>query len=806
MSSIIENIHNKACGCNLCKRKYMKLTHLHLHTEYSALDGLSKIDDIIKQAKEYGHESIGITDHGNMSGNFEFFKKCKAAGIKPIFGCEFYLSDEISKHENKKDEGKNSHQSIFMKGKKGFVNINKLNYQSFSEENYYRTGRISTGMLLENKEDLIVTSSCMASLFAKHIELGREDLAEERIKLFRREFGDDFYAEIQFNEIPQQKIYNHFILRMMKKYDIPGIITNDVHYPMGGDDKVQDVLIAIQHKTDIHDSFKLQARNLYYLNGQDFHDFNKKFGYNYPEKFIDTCLENTNKFAEKCNFEFETGVDKYPKYEPEPEVSEYFKTKDTKEIITKLSHAKLNQKLNVYRKNGLVEINDEVVKKYRDRLDYELKVIDDKGMLDYFMVVWELIKFCEKNDISVGCGRGSVGGSLLAWVINISKIDAIRFNLYFERFMNPERMSSCDIDTDFEMGSDEKTTKFLYEKYGKERVISVATFSRFSEKMCFKDVVKALGGDTGFSSIASKITSEMPSKPTWERSLEKWFEWWPTQKECSEEVKSWILDPANIEVINTTLKLQGQVRNVGKHAAGICILPSEVWNFMPCNISKKQIVSGFQESGSGKDLSELGILKLDRLNLETLNVIKDAIRYVKEFKKIDIKEKVDFVDLTDRNLFIELRMGNNQGIFQFESQGMQALISGMKIDKFDELVAANALYRPGSLNIGAHTEYIRNKFDPQSAKYVHPALEPILKDTNGVLVYQEQLMFIANKIGGVTLGEGDELRRYMDKASSAIAKELEGAPLNDKEKKDYANFKKYWDKFLDGAEKNGYKK
>lgn len=796
------------CNCNNPRCKHRPLLQCHLHTSYSALDGSSLIDNYIKLAKEYNHPGIAITDHGNFSGSFEFFQKCKAAGLKPIIGMEAYLNDNIGE-KNEKDksfEGKDTHQSIIIKNREGYVNLNKLTYLSFTE-GYYRRGRITTDWLIENKSGLIITTSCMASKLARFVEEGKEAEAEERLKLLMREFGDDLVAELQFNEIPAQKKYNHFILRMIKKHSLMPIIAGDVHYSYPEDNNLQDVVIAINQHKSINDpkAFKLQARQLGYHSFEDYHRMNKEFGYNYPEKFIDDCLDNSLKILDKCNFEFETGVEKYPKYEPTIEVSSYFKTTDTKEIITKLAHAKLKQKTKIYQKNNIVKITPEVEKQYVDRLNYELKVIDDKKMLDYFMIVWELIKFCKENNIEVGPGRGSACGCLLTWCLDITKIDSLRFDLFFERFLNPTRKGAPDLDIDFEAGTDEKTLNFLYEKFGKNRVLPVITFSRFNEKGAIKDVCRALGYDTGFNSDVAAVTKEMPHIPTWDISLEDWFKTWPNDPECSEQVKSWLTNPNNQEIIQLTLKLQGQIRGFGKHAAGITIFPSEVWNHIPINISKGQILTGFMESGSSKDLSELGYLKLDRLKLETLNVIKDAIKLVKEHKNIDIQEKVDYIDIYDENLYKEILIGENQGIFQFESSGMNNLLRGIKVNKFDELVASSALYRPGPMGVNAHTEYIENKFAPDKIKYVHESLKPILEKTNGVLIYQEQLMQIANQIAGLSLGNGDGLRKYMDSASKIIGKNLRGETLSENElsNKNYKAYLELWAKFIEGAKNSG---
>lgn len=435
--------------------------------------------------------------------------------------------------------------------------------------------------------------------------------------------------------------------------------------------------------------------------------------------------------------------------------------------------------------------------------------LKNKKIIQYKGIVYDLtVKNTSSYNIEGIAVHNSAAGCLLSWCLDITKIDSLRFGLYFERFLNPQRKSMPDIDIDFEAGTDERTLQFLYDKYGKERVIPVITFGTFNEKGCIKDVVRALGGDTGFESDVFAVTKEMPDK--WEMDgepikLKDWFERWPNHADCSDRVRKWLTDPANEEAKTLTLKLQGQVRNLGKHAAGIVITPGPIWECMPVNISKGQLVSGYQESGTGKDLSTLGILKLDRLKLSTLNIIKEAIRLVKENRGIDIQNEVDYVDLTDQNLFIELRMGNNQGIFQFESEGMNALIKGIQIDKFEELVAANSLYRPGPMNIGAHTEYIKNKFNPNDRTYAHPALAPLLEETNGVLIYQEQLMFIAEQIGGMNKGEGDNLRKYMDSAGKIIAKKLAGQELDEEEKKNknYKGYVELWGKFIEGAKTKG---
>lgn len=406
--------------------------------------------------------------------------------------------------------------------------------------------------------------------------------------------------------------------------------------------------------------------------------------------------------------------------------------------------------------------------------------------------------------------HNSAAGCLLSWCLEIVEIDPIRFHLYFERFLNPTRKGYPDIDLDTESGSEECVQNFLINKYGKESVINVATFITFNEKGCLKDVVRAHRGEefTGFDSDVFQVTREMPNFTKVEYSLKDWFKMWPTKPDCSPRVKNWLLDPENKIILQQTIDLQGKIKNVSQHAAGITIFSKPVWEYIPVNVLPKdhKLVTAFQEADkSSKDLSDLKILKLDILKLETLNVIKEAIQIIKKQYRVDVSYKVKNVDLNDKNLYYEILLGNNHGIFQFESHGMNNLLKGVHADRFDDIVACNALYRPGAMGVGSHVDYARNKFNPSQTKYVHPALESVLKDTHGVLVYQEQVMFIANKIAGLSLGDGDNIRRYLDKASQAITKKMNNQELSTKEKENYEEFEKYWNKFIDGAKKNGFK-
>jgi DNA polymerase-3 subunit alpha len=798
-------ILNKWINKNGEPEESKKLTNFGIHTFYSVLEGAGDVSDYVKIAKKNNHDSLGLMDRGNLSGAFAFYQKCKSEGIKPIIGCEFFINDSIGVYEEKLQDN-NCIQKVIVQNENGYQNINKINYFSFVD-GYYRVPRIKTDWLIENKEGLILTTSSREGIISKFLQQGKYDLAEEYLFKMLNIFGRKSYlAEITLEDNPIQRQYNDFIIIMAEKYSMGIIFNHDVYYPNIDGSEMQDVLQSINQKRSIKKSRTKENRNMMYVNYDDVLKMNKDFQYNYSEDFLKMSIITGNRVAEFCDFEFEIDVEKYPQYEATDDVIKYFGTNDSYEIIKKLSHAKLKQKLNIYKKNGPVIIDEDLIKKYEERLDYELEVINDKKMIDYFLVVWELIRYCADNNIEVGPGRGSAAGCLLSWCLDITKIDPIRFGLYFERFLNPARKGPPDIDIDFETGSDVKTDEFLYNKYGKERVFPVITFSTFNEKGCIKDVVKAFDGDAGFESDIFAVTKEMPKTfMKYEGDLKDWLKEWPNNPECSYRVKNWITDEKNKKILDITLDLQGQVRNLGKHAAGIVITPGPVWESMPINIVKGVPVSGFQESGSGKDLSTLGILKLDRLNLTTLNVIKETINLIKYRKGIDVSEQVKYVDLDNKDLFEELRGGNNQGVFQFESDGMSRLIKDMHTETFEEMVAANSLYRPGPMGVGAHEEYIRNKKDPASMTPVHESLVPLLKDTNGVLIFQEQLMFIAHELGGMTLGDGDNLRKVMDKASKIIKKNLTGDRLEEKEKNDksYKEYVKLWEQFKVGCKDKG---
>lgn len=795
---------------------YKPIVNFGVHTFFSILRGASSGDEYIKRAKELGHKAIVLTDRGNISGSLGFYQKCKEEGIKPIIGCELNLlgldSDDASYI-----------QKVIIKNRDGYSNLNKLLFLSHTDGFLNGESRVQVDWLLENSSGLMVSTSGYDGYIADLVTRGRRSDAESFILKLKDVFKDDLFAEIKFCELPEQKEFNEFILSMALKHDIKVILDNDVHYAKPEGNELQDTVYTIgQNGASLKKGKLFERRNLYYPSRKNFIEFNKKFGYFYPENVLDSFMDNSLELADRCNFEFEFGKEKYPKYEPTQDVIDFFKTNVPEEIIYKMAFAKLKKKLKEREKRSGKVMTDDERKVYMERLQYELDVIKSKNALDYFLINWEILRDYRSKGFEVGAGRGSAAGCLLSWALDITKIDPLKYGLYFERFMNPTRSSMPDVDIDFISGTDHIVDEFLLNKYGKERVMPVGTYSTFNEKGCLKDVVRAhLGAEgTGEGSEVNLVTKEMPKvfgkskyaligKTNF--TLQEWFENYPSSDLCSPTVKRWLEDPKNEIILKQTLALQGHVRGFGKHAAGIVITPSKSWNDLPTSIIPKQqsIVSAFQEAdGSSKDLSSLGILKLDRLKLSTMNVIMDAIAMIKRNTGVDITDTIMHLDekFDDKNLYAELRLGLNHGVFQFESAGINSLIRGINIETFDEVVAANALFRPGPMGINAHTEYIHNKFNPKEIRLPHPALESILAETNGVMIFQEQIQFIANQISGMSLGDGDMLRRYMDKAADIIRKTLNGEELTEEEKnsKDYKNYLKYWGDLLNGAKKKGY--
>lgn len=796
---------------------------LGVHTDHSLLRGAATAKDYVEIAQKMGHPAIGITDWCTMSGTLDFWMKCKDAGIHPILGMEIMVNENIGAFgDQKMEEGEDHPIKIFIKNEQGYKNLNRMLYMANTEGFRYPNGRIKTEWLIKYKEGLIITAGDANGFIADLIRKGKRQAAEAYFKLLHQQFGEDFYVEVRLNELTDTKRYNAFIIGLAKKHGVKVFLNNDVYYIHPEDKELQDTLMAIGQKAPLSNARLFDCRSLYYPSRRDFLKFNKRYGYNYPEDVLMHFMDNTLHLGRKCRFDFEVGVEKYPKYEPTQDIIEYFGETETEEIIYKLAFGKLNKKLKARAKRTGKEITKDKVQEYHDRLNYELKVIKDKKMLDYFLVNWELIRHYRSTGHEIGAARGSGGGSLLSYALDITKIDPLKYGLYFERFLNPTRNSPPDLDIDFESDTQDIIDDFLENKYGANRTFHVCTLGTFNEKSCLKDVARALLGREAVSrgSDIEQVTKDIDrlsaraSKAGKKFSLKDFFEEWHKDSACNAITKGWLTDPDHKKVMQQTLRLQGRVKQLGQHAAGVVITPSESWNYIPTNVIAENgaVVSAFPEAdGSFKALSYLGILKLDTLKIGAMNIITSCIKMVKERRGIDIKDDIVYVEdhFDDHKLYEEIRMGLNHGIFQFESTGMNGLIRSIQIDDFNELAAANALFRPGPMGIGADKEFIRNKFSPESISYIHPIMEKVLSETNGVMVFQEQVQFLAKEIAGFDYGKGDMLRRYMDKGSRFIAKVNMGEELTEEDKKDrkygdYEKFLGYWEQFMDNAKEQGF--
>lgn len=810
-------------------KNYKPFVPIHLHDDFSLLDGASSVKHYVKLAKEFNIPGISITNHGNATSIYQFYKTVKEAGLKPILGEEFYLSTDLIIRKPNRDReliARDKHQTILIKNAEGYKNFCKLNYLSFTEGYYYKP-RISYEMLFAHSKGLIITSGCAASIFNQLMMNGREKEAEEWFVRFVKTFGEDFYGEVQLNELNDmskykmsQQMINTFIIKMCNKYDIKVVIGGDIHYAEEEDSQLQDILIACQQrkanavavedvvenkeeKSEVEEGetpveevkkqqvFRLSARHLYFHNSDHYFKFNKDFGYNYDPKFIDQCLENSLVLADKVNFEFDTKTDNYPKYIiPEK--------KTTESYLEELAYEGLLKKLAERRSVGEIFTNEQI-EEYEKRLDYELKVINDKKYGDYFLVFWDLVKWAKANDIYCGVARGSVGGSLLSYSLSITGIDSIKFGLYFERFLNEFRSAKPDVDFDVSQGSREKIRGYLESKYGKESVFGVVTYHLYHPKSALQDASRGLGKDTSFESALMKEVTKLPDLEE-QKDLVSYFDLLKDKEGTTMTLLNWIV--TNQDVIYWANKMLGQCKNLGTHAGGIVITPGPIYDYIPVAKGGGEIVTAFRESdGAAKDLSELGILKLDILGLKTLNVIQGCIKGIKQDLGKDINVIIDNIDLKDPKLYAKFNKGNNVGIFQMSGGTVDSLVKAIQPDCFEDVSAINAINRPGPLESFAPVFGKWKKWEKEGNKRELDAIEeeryPFefmkgpLKQTYGCLLYQESFMLMVCEAAGFNMGEADNFRR-------AIGWQ--------KDHPKYHTVKKYFDQLETAMTAKGYSK
>ena len=703
--------------------------HLHVHSEYSLLDGMCRIKDLPKRAKEFGMDSIALTDHGVMYGAVGFFEACKEQGIKPIIGVEAYVAPRSRFDKEPNIDDKYYHLILLAKNKQGYQNLIKLVSYSFTEGYYYKP-RIDHELLEKYHEGLICLSACLAGEVSRSILKQNIEEAKEKALWYKNLFGEDYYLEIQNNGLAEQIMVNQQLIVISKELDIPLVATNDAHYLNKEDSFNHEILLCIQTGKKIQDPDRFKfATNEFYLKS--------------PEEMIDyfeavpEAVENTVKIAEKCNFEFEFGHTILPNYDVPKEYkthSEYFRKICNDGII------------NRYGKNP----SQEVLK----RLEYELGVIEKMGYVDYFLIVWDYIHYAKSVGIPVGPGRGSGAGSIAAYAIGITDIDPIKYGLLFERFLNPERISMPDFDVDFSDERRQEVIDYVAKKYGRDHVSQIITFGTMSAKSVIRDVGRVLDIPYGdVDKIAKMIPFEVHM--TIDKALEQ-------NKELSDLYEN---DENCHRIIDIAKGLEGMPRNSSTHACGVVITKDPVDTYVPLATNDGNEVTEYTMT----ELEKIGLLKMDFLGLRTLSVIANCMDLIKQTHGIDVEFDQE---MNDPKVYKLWQDGNTLGIFQFESEGITKVMQELKPDCLEDIIAGVSLYRPGPMD--QIPRYIKSKHDPKYRVYTHPALEPILNVTNGCMVYQEQVMQIVRDLAGYSLGRADLVRRAMGKKKlDVMAKERE---------------------------------
>jgi DNA polymerase-3 subunit alpha len=713
--------------------------HLHLHSQYSILDGAIKINELVDKAIEYGMPAVAVTDHGNMFASYELYKTCKSKGIKPIIGQEFYIAKGSRFDKKKGNEGEKGsyHLVLLAKNDTGLKNLMKLSSIAFLEGFYYKP-RIDKEVLEKYSEGLIALSACVQGEIPLLYLQGKEEEAKNAAKWYKELFGDDFYLEVQYHGLRDQERANRFLTQLSKELDIELVATNDAHYLNRDDWEAHDVLLCLQTGKKLSDEkrMKFPTKEFYFKNAEE---MLKVFSE------IPHAVYNTLKIAEKVEDTlptFESSNYLLPKYTvPEGYTYESF--------LKELAHKGLERR---FKEQGIKD--GETKRKYYERLEHELKIISDMGFPGYFLIVWDFINWAKKNGIPVGPGRGSAAGSLVAYAIGITDIDPIRFNLLFERFLNPERVTMPDIDVDICQEGRDRVIQYVRDKYGEDKVCQIITFGTMKTKMVVRDVGRVLGMP---AKEVDKFAKLIPSDA---KSVEEAVEKAPEIKELTEK------DETIKKLIEIAKRLQGLARQTGVHAAGVVIAPETLTNFIPLARSKDGDVTTQFDMGQ---VEALGLLKMDFLGLKTLTIIDRTIRLIEE--RHGVKIEPTKLPLDDKKTFKLLQEGNTVGVFQLESRGMRNLMKRLKPSVFEDIIALVALYRPGPLNSGMAESYIKRKHGEEEVDYIFPELEPVLKETYGLFIYQEQIMQIANILAGYSLGEADLLRRAMGKKKKEIMEE-----------------------------------
>jgi len=695
---------------------------LHTHTAFSLLDGSCKIPDLVKRAKELGMKSLAITDHGTMYGCVEFYKACIQEGIKPVIGCEIYVAGRsmyAKSHENGNDT---HHLVLLVKDEVGYKNLMKIVSEAFINGYYYKP-RVDKEFLAKHSEGLIALSACLKGEVSAFLLRGMKSSAKEAAVKYRDIFKEGFYLELQDHEINEQKLVNKGLLDLSLELDIPLVATNDVHYIYKEDSKAHDVLICIQTNRKVNDENRMRyVEGQFYLRSSE--EMSEKFS------FAEDAISNTVKIAEQCNFDYKFGQSKLPEFDLPKDVDHF-------DFIKELCQ------------KGLLKKYKTITKEITDRIDYELSVISKMGYVDYYLIVWDFIRFARENGIPTGPGRGSAAGSIVAYLLDITKVDPVKYSLIFERFLNPERISMPDVDSDFCYERREEVIDYVVHKYGKDNVSQIVTFGTMAARACLRDVGRAMDYEYGKVDKVAKMIPFMLNI-----TIDKALELNPDLKaayENEEDVKA-LIDVAKI--------LEGLPRHTSTHAAGVVISKEPLVEYVPLQKNEEAIVAQFPMG----TLEELGLLKMDFLGLRTLTVLKDTLDLIRKNRGIEIS--LDDVDFDDREVYKMISDGKTTGVFQLESGGMTSFMKELKPDSLEDIIAGISLFRPGPMS--EIPRYIRGKKNKDDVFYETKELEPILSVTYGCMVYQEQVMQIVRDLAGYSMGRSDLVRRAMSKKKHKI--------------------------------------
>ena len=703
----------------------MNFTHLHVHTEYSLLDGSNKIKEYVDRVKALGMDSAAITDHGVMYGVIDFYRAARAAGINPILGCEVYVAPG-SRFDREAGSGDDRyyHLVLLAENNQGYSNLMKIVSKGFVEGFYYKP-RVDLSLLEKYHEGIIALSACLAGEVARFLTRGMYEDAKKAALRYQDIFGKgNFFLELQDHGIPEQQNVNQQLLKMHRETGIDLVATNDVHYTLAEDAQPHDVLLCLQTGKKLADEDRMRYEGgQYYVKSPE--EMERLFPYA-PE-----ALENTHKIAQRCHVEIEFGVTKLPKF-------------DVPEGYTSWEY------LNELCFKGLEERYQPVTEELKERLNYELSTIRNMGYVDYFLIVWDFIKYARDHDIMVGPGRGSAAGSLVAYTLGITQLDPIRYDLLFERFLNPERVSMPDIDVDFCFERRQEVIDYVRRKYGDDCVVQIVTFGTLAARGVIRDVGRVM--DLPYAqvdTIAKMIPQELNI------TIDKALQMNPELKKVYEDQKE-IHD-----LIDTAKRLEGLPRHTSMHAAGVVISQKDVSEYVPLSrASDGSIVTQFTMT----TLEELGLLKMDFLGLRTLTVIQNAVHLIEQ--DAGVKLDMQHIDYNDKKVLDSLGTGRSDGVFQLESAGMKNFMKELKPQSLEDVIAGISLYRPGPMDF--IPQYIRGKNRPDTIKYDCPQLESILKPTYGCIVYQEQVMQIVRNLAGYTLGRSDLVRRAMSKKKAAV--------------------------------------